>query len=437
VSRLSRAYHFEAPRRRARSAAPRRYRGDERDCHVGAWRLRAARSCEAAAASERFDAIVAWGCVIRGETAALRNTSPARWRVALGNVCAGTSHSGRVRRAYQRIPRLRRWRGLAKVPRRCTRPRDARLRSRGSVQRPRLKRAPAPSASLRVGALGARRRLKAVVARVAVIYAERPEGTTAAPISPPRRLPASREFDRRIADARRSTGGSSAWASWSETSCASRSPSWTRPSHPSRVVIDEAVKLAHWFAGSTGAGLHQWRPRRRRPGEPARCENNWSSTGTIGRIRRPVVPRSTFTSCSGRIVQWGQRGPPDRQAVGLAARPPRGGRHTGHAHRGASQLRAARARRGAPRPARDAVRRGGRRHHKVPLFLPTLTRLPFVAIVPAPSEPPAFAEASAPLAGRRWGSELPIPGVQERRNCSRHFESTRDDLVRRGVPRSG
>ena len=93
--------------------------------------------------------------------------------------------------------------------------------------------------------------------------------------------------------------------------------------------------------------------------------------------------------------------------------------------------------------ARGAVRRALRQTpfdvvvediNKIPLFLPTLTRLPFVAIVPHLFGSTAFAEASVPMAMVVWAAERPIPWVY--RNAAFHAisESTRDDLVRRGVP---
>ncbi|HWC75160.1 MAG TPA: glycosyltransferase family 4 protein [Gemmatimonadales bacterium] len=72
--------------------------------------------------------------------------------------------------------------------------------------------------------------------------------------------------------------------------------------------------------------------------------------------------------------------------------------------------------------------------NKVPLYLPTLTRLPFVAIVPHLFGTTAFTEASLPLATIVWASELPIPRVYRRAGFHAISESTRDDLVRRGVP---
>ena len=91
---------------------------------------------------------------------------------------------------------------------------------------------------------------------------------------------------------------------------------------------------------------------------------------------------------------------------------------------------------------RSAVRRALREHrydivvediNKVPLFLPTLTRLPFVAIVPHLFGTTAFAEASAPMAAVVWAAELPIPRVYRRAAFHAISESTRDDLVRRGI----
>ena len=73
--------------------------------------------------------------------------------------------------------------------------------------------------------------------------------------------------------------------------------------------------------------------------------------------------------------------------------------------------------------------------NKVPLFLPPLTRLPFVAIVPHLFGTTAFAEASAPLATIVWAAEVPIPWVYRRAGFHAISESTADDLVRRGVPR--
>ena len=93
--------------------------------------------------------------------------------------------------------------------------------------------------------------------------------------------------------------------------------------------------------------------------------------------------------------------------------------------------------------ARGAVRRALRKQrfdvviediNKLPLFLPMLTSLPFVAIVPHLFGTTAFAEASAPLAAVVWAAELPIPWAYRRAAFHAISESTRDDLVRRGVP---
>jgi glycosyltransferase involved in cell wall biosynthesis len=92
--------------------------------------------------------------------------------------------------------------------------------------------------------------------------------------------------------------------------------------------------------------------------------------------------------------------------------------------------------------ARGAVRRALREQqfdvvvedvNKIPLFLPTLTRLPFVAIVPHLFGTTAFAEASVPLATVVWAAEQPIPWVYWKAGFHAISESTRDDLVRRGI----
>ncbi|HXO84296.1 MAG TPA: glycosyltransferase family 4 protein [Gemmatimonadales bacterium] len=72
--------------------------------------------------------------------------------------------------------------------------------------------------------------------------------------------------------------------------------------------------------------------------------------------------------------------------------------------------------------------------NKVPLFLPLITSLPFVAIVPHLFGTTAFAEASAPMAAVVWASERPIPWVYRNAQFHAISESTRDDLVRRGIP---
>ena len=94
--------------------------------------------------------------------------------------------------------------------------------------------------------------------------------------------------------------------------------------------------------------------------------------------------------------------------------------------------------------ARGAVRRAlAERAHdvvvedvnKLPLFLPTLTRLPFVAVVPHLFGTTAFDEASWPVAAIVWAAEQPLPWVYRRAAFHAISESTRDDLVRRGVAR--
>jgi len=73
--------------------------------------------------------------------------------------------------------------------------------------------------------------------------------------------------------------------------------------------------------------------------------------------------------------------------------------------------------------------------NKLPLYLPWLTDLPFCVIIPHLFGTTAFAEASWPVAAVVWAAELPIPRVYRRAAFHAISESTRDDLVRRGVPR--
>lgn len=71
--------------------------------------------------------------------------------------------------------------------------------------------------------------------------------------------------------------------------------------------------------------------------------------------------------------------------------------------------------------------------NKLPLFTPTLCRLPIYVIVPHLFGTTAFREASWPIASIVWLAEQPIPAVYERAMFHAISRSTRDDLVRRGV----
>ncbi len=92
---------------------------------------------------------------------------------------------------------------------------------------------------------------------------------------------------------------------------------------------------------------------------------------------------------------------------------------------------------------RGAVRHALRRHtydvvvediNKLPLYLPTLTRLPFYVIIPHLFGATVFREAAWPVAAVVWLSERGIPRVYRGANFHAISDSTRDDLVRRGVP---
>jgi len=72
--------------------------------------------------------------------------------------------------------------------------------------------------------------------------------------------------------------------------------------------------------------------------------------------------------------------------------------------------------------------------NKLPLFLTAGTRVPFCAIVPHLFGATAFAEASWPIAAVVWAAERPLPWAYRRAGFHAISESTRDDLVARGVP---
>lgn len=75
--------------------------------------------------------------------------------------------------------------------------------------------------------------------------------------------------------------------------------------------------------------------------------------------------------------------------------------------------------------------------NKLPLYLPTLTTLPVYIIVPHLFGTTAFREASWPVAAIVWLAELAIPAAYRRAAFQAISDSTRDDLVARGIPAEG
>ncbi len=73
--------------------------------------------------------------------------------------------------------------------------------------------------------------------------------------------------------------------------------------------------------------------------------------------------------------------------------------------------------------------------NKLPLFLASLTDLPFCAIIPHLFGGTAFDEASWPVASLVWLAERPLARAYARAGFHAISESTRDDLVARGVRR--
>ncbi len=72
--------------------------------------------------------------------------------------------------------------------------------------------------------------------------------------------------------------------------------------------------------------------------------------------------------------------------------------------------------------------------NKLPLFLAARTSVPFCAIVPHLFGETAFDEAPWPIAATVWAAERPLPWAYRRAGFHAISESTRDDLVARGVP---
>jgi glycosyltransferase involved in cell wall biosynthesis len=71
--------------------------------------------------------------------------------------------------------------------------------------------------------------------------------------------------------------------------------------------------------------------------------------------------------------------------------------------------------------------------NKLPLFLALGSRLPFCAIVPHLFGRTAFDEAPWPIAATVWAAERPLPWAYRRAGFHAISESTRDDLIARGV----
>ncbi len=103
-----------------------------------------------------------------------------------------------------------------------------------------------------------------------------------------------------------------------------------------------------------------------------------------------------------------------------------GGRHS-FALRAAPAIRAA-ARHWSPDVVVDDI-------NKLPLFTPWLTRRPVYAIVPHLFGTTAFDELAWPMAATIWTAERAIPRAYRRAWFHAISDSTRDDLVARGIPR--
>jgi len=72
--------------------------------------------------------------------------------------------------------------------------------------------------------------------------------------------------------------------------------------------------------------------------------------------------------------------------------------------------------------------------NKVPLYTPRWGGAPVVALVPHLFGPTAFRELSVPLASAVWLAERPLPWMYRGVPFEAISESTRDDLIARGIP---
>jgi len=71
--------------------------------------------------------------------------------------------------------------------------------------------------------------------------------------------------------------------------------------------------------------------------------------------------------------------------------------------------------------------------NKLPLYLPLVTHLPMYVIIPHLFGTTAFREAPWPIATIVWAAELAIPAVYRQAAFHAISDSTRDDLVARGI----
>ncbi|MGH7582905.1 MAG: glycosyltransferase family 4 protein, partial [Gemmatimonadales bacterium] len=125
-----------------------------------------------------------------------------------------------------------------------------------------------------------------------------------------------------------------------------------------------------------------------------------------------------------RLICSGYRGAPARGSVAGLEVTRVGNRHS-FAWKSRSAIRAALARETPDVVVEDI--------NKLPLWTPTLTRRPVYAIVPHLFGATAFEEVAWPLAAMVWAAELAVPRIYRAAWFHAISDSTRDDLVVRGV----
>ena len=188
------------------------------------------------------------------------------------------------------------------------------------------------------------------------------------------------------------------------------------------------------------AGLRERRAGRRRPRRSGGLAREHPASVNWQDLENPQAGGAEIHlfEIFGRLAAAGAPGATGLLGVDRRCRP----RRRIRGHRGAARTAG-----GTASRCWDAARCAGRSRaerpdivvedvNKLPLFLARLTELPFCVIVPHLFGTTAFQEAPWPHGRHRSGSaERPLPRAYRRAGFHAISESTRDDLVARGVPR--
>ncbi len=207
---------------------------------------------------------------------------------------------------------------------------------------------------------------------------------------------------------------------------------------PPKVVIDEAVRLAHWFGGTRAPGFVNGvldGSLARAAVEAAPAIHREHSAGQLAGSREPACRAAPRSICSRSSAGW------RRRATGCGWCALVGTEQRRRPRSRASTCERVGGRNSFALLGRGAVRRAIRAErpdilvedvNKLPLFLPVGTDLPFCAIVPHLFGTTAFEEASWPIAATVWLAERPLPWAYRRARLPCH---QREHAGRSGGPR--